>query len=538
MRQSWNGTSTAAAPAPPTAGPARRGRPWPLLGLLFAFLAGAVATIGSLWWLRQPLEIESFEVEGAPVERVRLRDQRTYGAQFLLLHGYAANRRQLLHLGEVLAAAGADVYVVDLPGRGDSNGLASPRSLEGPQPDMPTPNEARAALGVFDYLENEKGVDRNRLVVVGHSLGGGVALDVARSELPAATISLAGLERPVQPGRPRNLLLTTARLEIPPLRRAADRMYANAGRGSAARREFFATHSTLPYSSAVQQTIVEWTNRTVPGARLAIPPWLNEELLALELASAFFLIALFFPLAGLAAWWLAQEPLGEVVSESRISSWSPPHVGGYALLAGLASVSALSLLDWLEWGVPLRFLHLGDGDYLVSTMLLSTVWLLPVLRQPPWVRDWREIRANVLVAVMLAAYVVALAAGFVTWQIFDLWPTAGRWLRFLPLLPLLFPYALGEELLRRTFSKHRDHSALTAFLLWRLALLGSIAYGVLLLHSGQGMIVVHAIPLLLLSLIECYFAETLYRALYSAYACAVLKTLLLAWFIAAFFPLR
>ncbi len=508
------------------------------MGLLFAFLAGAVASIAGLALERQPLEMETFEVEGTPVEQVRLRERRTFGAQFLLLPGYGANRRQLLHLAEVLASAGVDVYVVDFPGRGDSNGSASPHAPEGPQPDMATPNESRAALSVLHHLENEKGVSRDRLIIVGHSLGGGVALDVARRELPAATISLAGLERPVQPGRPRNLLLITARLEIPPLRRAADTMYARAGRGSAARREFLSTHSTLPYSSGVQQAIVEWANRAVPGARLEIPPWLNEELLALELALVFFLAALFFPLAGLAAWWLTQEPLGEVVSESRISSWSPPHVAGYALLAGLASVSALSLLDWLGWGVPLRFLHLSDGDYLVSTMLLSTVWLLPLLRQPPWARDWREVGGNGLVAATLAAYIIVVSGGFVTWQLFDLWPTVSRWGRLVLLLPLLFPFALGEELLRRTFSKHRDHSALTAFLLWRLALLGSVAYGILLLRSGQGMILIHALPLFLLSLIEYYFAETLHRALQSTYACAVLKTLLIAWFLAAFFPLR
>ena len=52
------------------------------------------------------------------------------------------------------------------------------------------------------------------------------------------------------------------------------------------------------------------------------------------------------------------------------------------------------------------------------------------------------------------------------------------------------------------------------------------------------MILVHALPLLLLSFVEYYFAETLYRALHSTYASAVLKTLLIAWFFVAFFPLR
>jgi len=515
----------------------RRALPWPLLWLLLAFLVGAAASIAGLMWLRQPLEIEGFDANSTPVGRVRLRDARPTAPQFLLLPGYAANRRQLLHLAEVLAAAGGEAHVIDLPGRGDSDAPASPLPPEGVRTDMSTPNETRAVLAALERLENEKGVNRDRLVILGHSLGGGVALDVARRVLPAATISLAGLERPVQPGRPRNLLLITARLEISPLRDAADTMHARAGRSSA-RREFFATHSTLPYSSAVQQAIVDWTNRSVPGARLALPPWLNEKLLALELAAAFFLVALFFPLAGLVGWWLSYEPLGEIVSESRFSSWSPAHLGGYALLAGLASVSALSLLKWLEWGVPLRFLRLFDGDYLASLMLFSSLWLLPALRPRPWVRDSRELRTNLAVATLLAAYVIVAAGGFVSWQIFDLWPTPARWLRFLPLLPLLFPFALGEELLRRTFSKHRDHSPLTAFVLWRLALLASVAYGSLLLRSGQEMIVLHSLPLFLLSLVEYYFAETFHRALGSPYSCAALKTLLLAWFIAAFFPLR
>ncbi|HXE75676.1 MAG TPA: alpha/beta fold hydrolase [Candidatus Xenobia bacterium] len=476
-------------------------------------------------------------VEGTPIERIRLREAPPNGPQFVLLHGYAANRRQLLHLAEVLAAAGGEAYIVDLPGRGDSDAPASPLPLEGPRPAMPTPNETRAVLAALERLRDERTVKPDRLVLTGHSLGGGVALDVARAEPPAAVVSLGGLERPVRPGQPRNLLLITARLEIPPLREAADRMHARAGRGSA-RREFFATHSTLPYSSAVQHAIVEWTNRAVPGARLQIPPWFNEKLLALELAAAFFLVALFFPLAGLAGWWLSFEPLGEIVSESRISAWSPAHLGGYALLAGVASISALSLLQWFEGGVPLRFLHLADGDYLASLMLLSSLWLLPALRPLPWVRDTRELRANLLVALLLAAYVIVVAGGFVTWKIFDLWPTTARWLRFLPLLVLLSPFALGEELLRRTFSKHRDHSPLTAFILWRLALLAAVAYGVVLLRTGQEMIVLHSLPVFLLSLVECYFAETLHRALGSPYACAVLKTLLLAWFFAAFFPLR
>jgi len=46
------------------------------------------------------------------------------------------------------------------------------------------------------------------------------------------------------------------------------------------------------------------------------------------------------------------------------------------------------------------------------------------------------------------------------------------------------------------------------------------------------------VPLLGLSLLEYFFSAALYRALWSAYANAVLKALLLAWIIATLFPLQ
>ncbi len=517
------------------------GRHWPgrLIALLAVFLGGAALCGAGLLYLQRPLEVEVFSVEAAapiPVERVRLRDRDDFRAHFLLLHGYGGNRRQLRHLAQVLAAGGADVYSVDLPGRGDHTGPASLRPEQGLYAAMPTPRETEAALAVFHALER-RGVPRERLVLAGHSLGGGVAVEVARRTLPAATVSLAGLERRVDPDRPRHLLLITSRLEPPSLRRAADQMHRQSGGPASARREFFGTHFSLPYQSNVQQAILEWAVRTL-GARLETPPWLNEKLLALKLGALVFLGLAFLPLAALAGFRLGQEPFGEVVSETRISNWSPPQLAGFALLGALASVSALSLVAWLLWPNPLAWLRLADGDYLASVMLLSTLWLLPALRHPPWVRDAREVRSSLLAAAGLAAFVIVVGGGFLTWQLFDLWPTLGRWARALALLLVLFPYALGEELLRRTFSKQGGKSPLTPFLLWRLALVTAIAYGALLLGSGEGLLVLASVPLLLLSLAEYWLTETTYRALGSVYAAAAFKALLLAWFFASFFPLR
>lgn len=524
------------------------GFPGRTLGLLVLFAAGAVGSWLGLFHLRSRFAFESFAVSAAhpiPVERVRLKARGSYPVHFLLLHGYGANRRHLLHLAEVLAAAGGEVFLMDLPGRGHHTGWATPRSPGGFDASMPTPRETRAALAVVRHLQGLYGVGADRLVVVGHSLGGGVALDVARGVLPAAVVSLAGLERRIEPGWPRNLFLITARVEIPAVRRAADRMYdrARAARSHqpsrAARGEYAATHSSLSFHSPVQRAIVDWANRALPGAGLATPAHFNEWLLGLEAAGLFFLAGLFVPLAGLAARALPHEPLGEIVPETGFTLWSPVHIVGYALLAGLAAVSILHLLRYLGGPLPLGFLRLDGGSYLASVLLLATVWLLPLLLRLPWVRSWRETGTKAGLGLALAAYIIVAGGGFVTWQLFDLWPTPGRAARMALLVVLLFPYALGEELFGRTYAKApRRPSPLDAFLAWRLGLLASLFYAAVVLGSGEWLLVVMAIPLLLLSLLEYFFSAALRRALASAYANAVLKALLLGWIPAVLFPLE
>jgi len=497
--------------------------------------------LAGLWHIRQPLQSETFYVDAdprIPVERVRLAGKNSFPVHFLLLHGYVANRRQLLHLAQVLAAAGGDVYLMDLPGRGDHGGLASPLPKEGPTAQLPTPLESEAALAIVHHLERRFGVARERLVLVGHSTGGGVALDLARGLLPAATILLSGLERPVAPGLPPNLLLITARFDFPPLRRAADRMFERARTGGAGRRDFLAWHSSLPYHDAVQQAIVKWTERALPSAQLRPPPHFNLRLLVLEWSAVLLLGLLVWPLSRLAAWALAQEPLSEVVPESRLALWTPLQIAGFAFACGGIVIAALALFQWRDWPLPLAFLELGDGGYLASVFLFSIPSLLLVYRQLPWVRSPRESAAKTAAALVLAVYVVVVCGGFVTWQIFDLWPTSARLVRMLVLLIIFLPYSFGEELLVRAYSPLAADRELSGLLLWRVSLLAAIAAGAAFLGSGAGLLVVMTLPLSVLTLAEHFFASTLRRALESVYAVAAFKAVCLAWLFATAFPLR
>lgn len=512
-----------------------------LLLLLFAASAGA-SWLGLLL-LRQRFVFESFQVgeaEPIPVERVRLADRDSHPVHFLLLHGYGANRRQLLPLAQVLAAAGGDVYLFDLPGRGNHPGAISPRPRAGPGASLPTPRETAAALVVADYLQRRLGVRPDRLVLVGHSLGGGVALDLARRITPAATVSLAGLERPVEPGQPPNLLLITARLEIPGLRRAADRMYERArDGGSIARREFLASHSSLPQQAAVQRAIIEWTNRAIPQARLRLSTRFNILLFVLIPLALLSLTALFVPLATLAGALLSPSASSEEAQAGPLVVRTLPGLAAYALLAGLVTVAVLRLLEGFDLPHPLAFLRIADGDYLASLLLLATPWLVPLVGRLPRIHPGRATAARVAIALGLAAYVIAIGGGFLTWQLFDFWPTFDRFARMLLLAALLLPYALGEELVVRRFAGRRHEGrALAAFLLWRAALLTAIFFGVVALGSGEALLLIMSIPLLLLSLVQYFLSAVLRRALGSAYASALFNALLLGWIIATLFPLR
>src|SRR5690606_14786496 len=82
----------------------------------------------------------------------------------ILLHGSPGGKESWLELAPMLAAAGRDVYAVDLPGFGESAPAPTTYSIR---------SQARATLAFMDALS----IDRARLV--GWSNGGGAVLHAA-----------------------------------------------------------------------------------------------------------------------------------------------------------------------------------------------------------------------------------------------------------------------------------------------------------------------------------------------------------------------
>jgi fermentation-respiration switch protein FrsA (DUF1100 family) len=94
----------------------------------------------------------------------------------LFLHGNAGNASHRLPNAMLLARLGIHVLLLDYRGYGASEGRASEEGLYA---------DARAGLA---HLIDERGIDPDRIVVFGRSLGGAVAVDLAQDRELAGVV--------------------------------------------------------------------------------------------------------------------------------------------------------------------------------------------------------------------------------------------------------------------------------------------------------------------------------------------------------------
>lgn len=94
----------------------------------------------------------------------------------LWFHGNAGNLSQRADLMIELAAVPIQVFIIDYRGYGRSEGRPSERGLY---------RDARAA---WRFLTEDRGIAADRIVILGKSLGGAVAVDLATAVAPAGLI--------------------------------------------------------------------------------------------------------------------------------------------------------------------------------------------------------------------------------------------------------------------------------------------------------------------------------------------------------------
>jgi len=457
----------------------------------------------------------------------------------VVLHGLGANRRTMTYLGSDFADEGIRTYLLDLPGHGDNRDAFTFQRAE------------ECAAATVTWLARMGQIDPQRTILVGHSMGGAIAIRMADREPVAATIAISPAPMVLPQRMPANLLVFGGGFDLRPMKREAHDLLAAAGgqrRQSAdfgEKRAFelqvvpYATHTSLIVDSAVARRAAQWAGDAVlpraPANALAISAngtardvasQPGRRTLGASLLGLFGLILL-FP----AALVLVSRFAGSVGAETSA------HGPSCALLIVEQGVCALAGVLILAMAVPLRFLHLYDGDYLASLLLISGILLLLLNR--------RHVRANLLLnrKALLGAFALGFAAilafgAWFTWQLGDLWMNLPRWWRFVALLPVCCIFCFAEEVTLGPPAEGRKRwRRFVIFLAMRLELWLVCVLAYYELASGRALLGVLVTGLAIFSVLERLATDALRRRTGSATAGAAFGAILAAWFMAAVFPL-
>jgi len=194
----------------------------------------------------------------------------------ILLHGFSGNRVMMRMIALALAEAGFICASVDLRGHGSSEGIMGGRD-----------DFVKDIQAVILSLQ-EKGVgDSTRIVLLGHSMGGGVVLNSgSQIEAVVATIGVAPVSFPewVNTTTPKNLLLIISTADVVINATVVKQTFYKAVNGT---REFNETHSihgtvrklfviegvdhlNILYNEVVIGEIVAWSTKYVFGEAQAL----------------------------------------------------------------------------------------------------------------------------------------------------------------------------------------------------------------------------------------------------------------------------
>jgi hypothetical protein len=205
--------------------------------------------------------------------------------------------------------------------------------------------------------------------------------------------------------------------------------------------------------------------------------------------------------------------------------------------AGLSAVSALNFF------IPLRFLRMYDGDYLASCLFIAGT-VLCVLH---WFRQaetgsmnprqpWRAIAAGVVLGM---ATMLAFSA-WMNWALTDMWLNSARWMRFPVILLACLPYAFAEEWALGAPGVGNWLAKIRRYLIFaslRLLVWLSILFALYVYADQQILLAVLIFYMGFFSLLVRLGADAVHRRTASPAGAAVFTAILMAWFIAAVFPL-
>ena len=471
----------------------------------------------------------------------------------IVFHGFSANRRVMQSLGDDLAADGSlRAYLVDLPGHGDNTDRFSFARAQ------------QCATALVESLIRSRTIDPKTTALLGHSMGGAIAIRMADLEPVAATVAISPAPMTPPLRMPANLLVLSAQYDLGPLKREARRLREAAGGDRTTADDFLqqrafdlelvprATHTSLIFNSQVERDSLDWIENSLEAAAhdsTGVFDWNNRQqweaaeedessprVKVAGILDAFAQIApelgligilLIFPFTIAIAARLAGSPRAELPGTRPTRT--------LAIVEG--AVCALAAVLILTLVVPLKFLHLYTGGYLASLLLIVGILLLALNHHDA--AECTSFRPMRFIVAAVLGFVAMLALGaWMNWQLADMWLNAPRWIRFAALLPVAWIFCFAEEVLLGPVDEGQRRAArFGVFLLLRLELWLACGFAVLKLASGQVLIPLLVTPLAVFSILQGLGTDSLRRRTGSATAAAFFGAILIAWFIAAIFPL-
>lgn len=462
----------------------------------------------------------------------------TFIGSAVVLHGLGANRRTMMYLGADFAGHGFRTYLLDLPGHGDNtDGFTFAKAQ-------------RCADATVASLLRDGRIDDPKTVLVGHSMGGAIAIRMADAEPVAATVALspAPMENPRR--LPANLLVLSAQWDLEVLKRQAQALDMAAGGERTAPEDFAELRAfalqTLPHATHTSPLIDHGVaHRTEQWAMQAMFPAVDAKTIAANLDQAAYDtrhrggLRLAGAVLGLLGIWLlfpafatlAASAAGPPLTASPAGRPAPALTIAEESVCALVSVLALSVF------VPLKFVHLYDGDYLASLLLLSGGLMLAL--------NWRYATQNLAfhgrrwcAGLILALALILGAGAWFTWQVGDLWLNAARWLRFAELFPLMWLFSFAEEVvLGEVGDGSRRARRFVLFLVLRLEIYLACILAYYMLDNGEALIGLFIVGLAAFSIFQRLATDAFRLRTGSPTAAAVFGAILASWFIAAVFPL-
>jgi pimeloyl-ACP methyl ester carboxylesterase len=439
----------------------------------------------------------------------------------VLFHGIAGNKIVMEYLARAFAELGLRVFVPDLPGHGRSPGPFTPEM------------EESCSASLLRGLAARGMILPSRTILVGHSMGGAIALRVADKFRPAAVIAIS--PAPMQPAHgvvSENLLFHTLPLLTPntlvlvgqfeprPIRENAADLAGSPTGWVKFETVPWNTHVSMLFSPTVARESQDWAARVLSLSNNA------------ELPSRVSLLACLLGIVGvlLIGGPFLREMMGNKAAADLEARDAVPWIRGAAEVA-LFSVVALQILRSVQ---PLRILHLFQGDYLAGFFLFVGVGLILLHMKPA--RDGLRTRAGLVFGAAVAAILLHfLISGWFVLTATDAWLTMQRWERFPLLVVAAFLYLYGIELIAGPVVNAYKRYAFW-FSLVVLAWL-PLVFGVLYLRTGEFLPVLLSPFFAVQALLTGLGIQLVRRESGSPTAAALFGAILLAGFCLVLFPL-